>query len=59
MLYCMHVQALELCQANCNRAAEQVALLNLGTTCELMGNSDKAIEWHTLVSAILFIDVFT
>lgn len=26
-----------------------MALLNLGTTCEMMGNIDKAIEWHTLV----------
>ena len=29
-----------------------MALLNLGTTCELMGRADKAIEWHTLVSYV-------
>lgn len=44
------VQALELCQASSNQTGEQVALLNLGTTCELMGSISKAIEWHTLVS---------
>lgn len=27
-----------------------MSLLNLGTTCELLEQLDKAIEWHTLVS---------
>lgn len=45
-------QALELCQASGNKAGEQVALLNLGTTCELIGDTEKAIEWHTLVRGL-------
>ena len=46
------MQNLELSQASGYRHSEEVSLLNLGTTCELLGKLDKAIEWHTLVSWI-------
>ena len=46
----VHTQNLELCRATGDKEGEIVSLLNLGTTCELMDELDKAIEWHTLVS---------
>ena len=42
-------QNLELSRATGNRQGEVVSLLNLGTTCELLEQLDKAVEWHTLV----------
>lgn len=44
------LQGLEICQTIDDKAAESVILLNLGVTCELTKQFDKAIEWHTLVS---------
>ncbi len=32
-----------------NVSGEKVAVLNLGTTCEMLNTPKKAIEWHTLV----------
>ena len=43
-------QNLELSRATGNVKGEIVSLLNLGVTCELLDQLDKAIEWHTLVS---------
>ena len=42
-------QNLDLSRAAGYRHGEIVSLLNLGTTCELIGQPDRAIEWHTLV----------
>ena len=42
-------QNLELSRATGSRQGEVVSLLNLGTTCELLEQLDKAVEWHTLV----------
>jgi hypothetical protein len=39
---------LELSRASGYKQGEEVSLLNLGTTCELLDELDKAIEWHTL-----------
>ena len=48
---CLYIiQNLELSRASGYRHSEEVSLLNLGTTCELLNKLDKAIEWHTLVS---------
>ena len=44
------MQNLELSRASGYKQGEEVSLLNLGTTCELLDELDKAIEWHTLVS---------
>lgn len=43
-------QSLELNRASGNRQGESVCLVNLGTTCEMLDQLDKAIEYHTLVS---------
>ena len=41
---------MELSRATGSVKGEIVSLLNLGVTCELLDQLDKAIEWHTLVS---------
>lgn len=44
------VQDLEVCQLIKDENGEIVALLNLATTTETLGDLHKAIEWHSLVS---------
>ena len=43
-------QSLEQNRASGNRQGESVCLVNLGTTCEMLDQLDKAIEYHTAVS---------
>lgn len=49
---CFYHQNLELSRAIGYREGEIVSILNLGTTCRLVEQLDRAIEWHTLVSAL-------